>query len=169
MAQLSPVFGMVADDFTDDGNLDVALCGNDFGNEVGNGRYDAMNGLVLEGDGKGNFKPLAISGSGLYIPGNAKAMIKLKGADNNYLIAVSENRGPLRIFKSKKMPQKIVELKEDDKEIFITLKNGQTRKEELYHGNSFLSQSSRFFCISSHYKKIIVENSKKIKRTVVAD
>ena len=73
MAQLSPIYGMVADDFNHDGNLDVAMACNDFGTEVGNGRYDALNGLLLLGDGKGNFIPQTILQSGLFLPGDAKA------------------------------------------------------------------------------------------------
>ncbi|MEJ7588233.1 MAG: VCBS repeat-containing protein [Ferruginibacter sp.] len=52
MAQLAPLYGMTTDDFNQDGNLDVAVNGNDFGTEVSNGRYDALNGLVMLGDGK---------------------------------------------------------------------------------------------------------------------
>jgi hypothetical protein len=57
-AQVSVVNGMIADDFDGDGNLDVLINGNDFGTEVSVGRYDALNGLLLKGDGKGNFQPL---------------------------------------------------------------------------------------------------------------
>ncbi|MBU3745555.1 MAG: VCBS repeat-containing protein, partial [Sediminibacterium sp.] len=45
-AQYSTVNGMVVDDFNGDGNLDIAINGNDYGTEVAVGRYDAMNGLV---------------------------------------------------------------------------------------------------------------------------
>jgi hypothetical protein len=55
LAQMAPIMGIVTDDFNNDGNLDILFSGNDFGNEVTDGRYDAMNGLVLSGDGKGNF------------------------------------------------------------------------------------------------------------------
>ena len=167
MAQLSPLFGMVADDFNNDGNLDVALCGNDFGNEVTNGRYDAFDGLVMTGDGKGNFIPKPILKSGIYIPGDAKALIKLTGVGNTYLLAASENRGPLRVFKSKHVSQNLIPLNTDDNSVLITLKNGQTRKEELYYGNSFLSQSSRFLCINNNIKSAVVLNVKGIKRNLV--
>ena len=56
MAQMAPLNGMQTGDFNGDGNLDIAICGNDYGNEITAGRYDAMNGLVLLGDGAGNFK-----------------------------------------------------------------------------------------------------------------
>ena len=82
MAQLAPVYGIVTDDFNGDGNLDVALCGNDFGTEVTNGRYDAMNGLVFSGDGSGNFIAQTILQSGIFIPGDARAFIKLKATDD---------------------------------------------------------------------------------------
>ncbi|MEP7277445.1 MAG: hypothetical protein ABI813_02275 [Bacteroidota bacterium] len=46
---------MIADDFNDDGSLDIVVYGNDYGNEVTNGRYDAFNALLMESDGNGNF------------------------------------------------------------------------------------------------------------------
>ncbi len=98
-AQFAPIFEMIADDFDGDGNPDLALSGNDFGNEVTNGRYDAFNGLVLKGDGAGHFISMPIAKSGLFIPGNGKALVKLKGAGDSYLLMSSENRGPLRVFR----------------------------------------------------------------------
>ena len=74
---------MIADDFDGDGNLDVLINGNDYGTEVSIGRYDALNGLLLKGDGKGNFKPLSILQSGIYIPGDGKALVKLQGHQEN--------------------------------------------------------------------------------------
>jgi len=165
-AQLAPLYGMVIDDFNDDGNLDAAICGNDFGTEVTDGRYDAMDGLLLLGDGKGNFKSQTILESGLYIPGDAKALIKLRGANGDYLLAASQNRGPLKIFTTKTPGKKIIPLKPNDKTITITLSNGKTRKEEVYHGSSFLSQSSLFINMNHSVKKIEITNSKGEKRIV---
>ena len=54
-AQISALNGMAVDDFDGDGNLDVLINGNDWGTEVTVGRYDALNGLLLRGDGKGEF------------------------------------------------------------------------------------------------------------------
>ena len=77
MAQLAPLNGMVVDDINHDGNLDVMICGNDFGAEVSNGRDDAMNGLVLLGDGNGTFRSLLFPQSGFFVPGDAKGLAKL--------------------------------------------------------------------------------------------
>ena len=74
MAQLSPVFGMQTADFNNDGNLDIMLAGNDYATEVFNGRLDAGNGMILQGDGNGNFNALPASKTGFFVAGNAKAM-----------------------------------------------------------------------------------------------
>ena len=66
---------MQAEDVDGDGNLDIMMTGNDFGTDVSIGRYDALKGLVLKGDGKGNFKPLSISESGFFTKGNCRGMI----------------------------------------------------------------------------------------------
>jgi hypothetical protein len=145
-AQTSQLDGMVVDDFDGDGNLDVALSGNDFGTEVATGRYDAFNGLILKGDGKGNFKPLTINQSGIYIPGDGKALVKLRGAKGNYLLAASQNKDVLKIFELKRAVH-LVSLQPAD--MFATIKyvNGTTAKQEFYNGTSFLSQSGRFINI----------------------
>ena len=44
---------MAVDDFDGDGNLDGVMNGNDYGTEVtASGSYDALNGLMMKGDGK---------------------------------------------------------------------------------------------------------------------
>jgi len=158
VAQMAPLNGMVVDDFNDDGNPDVAISGNDYGNEVFNGRYDAMNGLVLLGDGNGNFSGQSILKAGLFIPGDAKAMVKLKGPGNVYLLAASQNKGPLKVFSRKNTDQKLIPLQQTDKKVFLTLANGKKRKEELYYGNSFLSQSARFIPVNKSVTAVDIED-----------
>ncbi|MBX2924217.1 MAG: VCBS repeat-containing protein [Chitinophagaceae bacterium] len=96
-AQVAPVHGVVVGDFNDDGLPDLALNGNDFGNEVTNGRYDALNGLLLLGNGRQGFTPMPMAESGLYIPGDGRALIKLQTAAG-YTLAASQNNGPLLLF-----------------------------------------------------------------------
>ena len=78
--------------------MDVLINGNDFGTEPVIGRYDALNGLLLKGDGKGNFTPLSIRKSGIYLPGDGKALVALQGKNGKLLMAGSQNKGPLKIF-----------------------------------------------------------------------
>lgn len=158
-AQISQLNGMVVDDFDGDGNLDIAISGNDFGTEVGTGRYDAFNGLLLKGDGRGNFKPLTIQQSGIYIPGDGKALVKLMGAKGSYLLAASQNRDVLKIFELKR-PVYAVKVEPSDAFATIKYKNGKKTKLEFYNGTSFLSQSGRFFNIDNTMKSIIITDNK---------
>ena len=165
-AQVSVLNGMVADDFDGDGNLDVLLNGNDFGTEVSIGRYDALNGLLLQGDGKGGFNPLSILQSGIYIPGDGKALVKLMNSKGNYMVAASQNKSDLKLFECR---QKIQALKinADDVSAVLYFKNGSTQKEEFYYGNGFLSQSARFCSITPNVLRADITNSKGGRRTVV--
>jgi hypothetical protein len=142
-AQVSALNGMETGDFDDDGNLDVIINGNDYGTDVSIGRYDALNGLMLKGDGKGNFKPLSILQSGIYIPGNGKALVKLRDNNGNILIAASQNRDSLKVFKMN-ATVKTISAKPMDAYALIKYKNGKTTRQEFYYGDSFLSQSGRF-------------------------
>lgn len=165
MAQLAPLNGMVTGDFNHDGNLDVAINGNDYGTDVTNGRYDAMNGLLLLGNGMGGFTPASIMQSGLFVPGNAKALIKLKGAGNTVLLASSQNRGPLQIFKLRQAG-KLIALNPNDRTVKIILRTGKVRKEEIYFGSSFLSQSSQFISLDSSIRRIEITDTKGLKRVI---
>ncbi len=164
-AQVSQLSGMVVDDFDGDGNLDVALSGNDFGTEVMTGRYDAFNGLLLKGDGKGGFKPLSIQQSGIFIPGDGKALAKLRGAKGDYLIAASQNRDAMKIFELKR-PVRTVALQPLDAYAIIRYKNGKTTKQEFYYGTSFLSQSGRFLNIDNTMESVTITDSKGRSRNI---
>jgi len=158
-AQFSVLNGMQVDDYDGDGNLDILMNSNDYGTEVSVGRYDALNGLLLKGNGKGQFAPLSILESGIFIPGNGKALVKIKGAKGQYLMAASQNRGPLKIYAMKK-PTQLLSVQSNDASAIIEYVNGQKRKEEFYYGNSFLSQSARFISYNEKVKMITIIDQK---------
>jgi hypothetical protein len=164
-AQQSELCGITVDDFDGDGNLDVALSGNDYGTEVATGRYDAFNGLVLKGDGKGGFKPLSILQSGLYIPGDGKGLVKLRSAKGNYMLAATQNRDALKLFELNRSV-KTVALQPLDAFAIIKYKNGKMTRQEFYNGSSFLSQSGRFFNIESNMASVTITDSYGHQRTV---
>jgi hypothetical protein len=160
-AQVSALNGMATDDFDGDGNLDLLINGNDFGTEVTIGRYDALNGLLLKGDGAGKFSPLSIQQSGIYIPGNGRALITLRGSKNELLVAASQNKAPLKLF-SLRNPSHIIQISPTDVAAIIKYKNGASEKREFYYGTSFLSQSARFIKISNAVSSVeIVDNKGK--------
>lgn len=158
-AQFSAMNGMVTDDFDGDGNLDVLINGNDFCTDVLVGRYDASNGLMLKGDGHGRFTPQSILESGLFIPGNGKAMVKLRGSNGKYLVAATQNRGPLKIFELREQTGSIA-LRKDEINATLTFKDGTTQKQEFYYGTSFLSQSARFILTGKNLKSVTITNQK---------
>jgi ASPIC and UnbV/FG-GAP-like repeat len=164
-AQLSVINGMVADDFDGDGNLDLVMNGNDYGTEVSVGRYDALNGLFLKGDGNDGFHAKTILQSGIFIPGNGKALVKLKSANGKYLLAASQNRGDLKIFELNKKV-KTINLEPQDVKATIKYKNGKTSTQEFYYGSSFLSQSGRFLLLNDQVIDVEITNGKGITRKV---
>jgi hypothetical protein len=164
-AQISALNGMLVNDFDGDGDPDVLINGNDYGTEPILGRYDALNGLLLKGDGKCNFTPLSIVESGLFIPGNGKALVQLKGRQGAVLVAASQNKGPLKIFKLNKN-EKILSLQPLDESVMIYYKDGKKQKREIGYGASFLSQSSRFITLTNNVRSVEITDNKGNKRKV---
>jgi len=165
-AQLSVINGMVVDDLDGDGQLDVLLSGNDYGVEPVVGRSDALNGLLLKGDGKGGFEALSIDRSGIYLPGDQKALVKLRGAGDRYWVVAGQNRGPLRVFE-RRSPVRCIPLRADDVSALFTYRDGSVRKEECGWGSSFLSQSGRFLAVSGPVVRVEVMDAAGRKRKVL--
>lgn len=157
--QYSCLNGMLAEDFNKDGNLDVLISGNDYGTEVSVGRYDACNGVVLKGDGKGGFNPMSILESGWFLPGNGKALVKFKNGSNQTFIAASQNRGPLKVFKVKKKTNTLP-VEPADVSAVIYYKNGNSQKREMNYGASFLSQSGRFLNVDETMSAVEIKDNK---------
>jgi ASPIC and UnbV/FG-GAP-like repeat len=145
-AQMSALNGMIVDDLDADGYLDIVCNTNDYATEPLAGRYDALNGLVLKGNGNGGFTSLSALQSGVFINGNGKALAKIISADGKYLMLATQNKGALQVYKNKKATKIIRALPADVYAVF-TLKTGKKQKQECYNGASFLSQSSRFFSV----------------------
>ncbi len=164
-AQTAPIFGMIAQDFDQDGNLDVLLTGNDYGAEVSVGRYDSFYGLLLKGDGKGGFVSETIAKSGYYINGDAKALVRVSDNKGKMRTITSQNKGELRFFDFKNNVQTVA-LKPTETSATLTLKNGKTRRVEMGYGSSFLSQSGHHLAISSDVVKVEIIDFKGSKRVV---
>lgn len=158
-AQVSCLNGMLAEDFNGDGNLDLLITQNDYSTEVSVGRYDAGNGLLLLGDGKGGFLPASILKAGWFIPGNGKALVKLRNPAGKTILAASQNKGNLKVFEWK-AKQKSIALKPLDISAVITYKNGKKQKREINYGASFLSQSARFLNIGEDVLSVQIKDSK---------
>jgi hypothetical protein len=163
--QYSCINGMLAEDIDGDGNLDVLINGNDYGTEVTVGRYDACNGVLLKGDGKGNFSPLTILQSGWFVPGNGKSLVKLRNAFGKTCFVASENKGPLRLYETKRNTTPVL-LQPNDVSILMNYKDGRKQRQESNYGSSFLSQSGRFINVDSTVSSVEIMNNQGKIRTM---
>ena len=97
-AQFAPLCGLTTLDVNEDGNLDIIGVGNFYGTDVVTGRYDASHGVVLLGDGKGHFREMLNSTSGLWVDGNARAVTLVNRVTRKPVVVVSRNNDALQFF-----------------------------------------------------------------------
>jgi hypothetical protein len=83
--------------------------------------------------------------------------------NNNYSVSASQNFGPLKTFRQKETEQ-WASLFPNDRMVVLQLRNGQTRKQELYWGSGFLSQSPGMVSLNASILSAEVTNSKGEKR-----
>jgi hypothetical protein len=99
-AQMSMISSVIAEDFNGDGFKDLILGGNFHPVNIQRGRYDASYGLLLEGDGKGNFKVVPSVRSGISISGEIRSIKKIKVGEKYHYLAVRNNE-PVESFVKK--------------------------------------------------------------------
>ena len=165
--QVAPVNGLVPSDVNGDGNLDVVLVGNDYGNEVFAGRYDALTGLVLLGDGHGSFRVMPSAESGFYVPGDAKALSKIVGYDGGEMFIATQNRDSVLVFRERKASNIHVTPYLMESRAEIIFEDGRKQTVELYYGSGYLSQSSRSILVPAGTKEIILYDFKGNSRKVI--
>jgi hypothetical protein len=99
--QFSKVNGIIAHDFNGDGIKDILVSGNFFPYRVQLGRNDAGSGLLLIGDGQGNFSPRLARETGFFADGDVRSMVTLKSKEGA-MIVCGVNNDSLKLFKINK-------------------------------------------------------------------
>lgn len=150
--QFSPANGMIVEDFDSDGFQDILVMGNNFGNETSVGRYDASNGVYLKGTGDGNFK--VVKNNGFYVPSDAKALVTISNNKGEISLLASQNRGPLKMFKTPLVKQTAV-LNASARSYTYDFKGKKTKK-EIYYGSGYLGQSARYIVLPKSAKSLII-------------
>jgi len=92
-AQRAPGFGLVATDFDADGHTDLLLAQNFFATQVEIPRLDAGRGLLLKGDGKGQFEAVPGQASGVLVYGEQRGLAVSDLDQDGQLDAVFSQNG----------------------------------------------------------------------------
>jgi hypothetical protein len=97
-AQLSSVNDILINDYNNDGFQDLLIAGNMYGTEVRTPRNDGSIGLLMTGDGTGNFKSVPHTESGFFVPYDVKNMAEIM-IDNARYVIVASNNAAVTVFK----------------------------------------------------------------------
>jgi hypothetical protein len=93
-AQYSPVCTITTLDYDHDGKDDLLLCGNINKARIRFGKYDANYGVLLKGDGKGNYRYISQPQSGFNIRGDVRSVLQL-----NNILLFALDKGKLKAYK----------------------------------------------------------------------
>ncbi len=158
LAQASPSFGSSFLDATGDGHPDIFLAQNFFGPQIETRPMVGGLGLILEGDGTGNFKAVSPAASGIVIPEDAKSVISsdLNG-DGRLDLMVGINDGPVRSFIRTGGPvpyQVVLEGPAGNRSgigarVSIQLSDQSIRTGEIRAGAGYLSQTPALFSFTT--------------------
>jgi hypothetical protein len=168
---MGPIEGIIVEDFDGDGNLDALLAGNSYTTEVTTGRYDAIKGIMLVGDGQGGFTELPLEKSGFLNDLDASGMALTRDAMGNSYVILANNNGPLRMFELKKDARlnKAIKVGPHMVNAEILFKDGRQRKMEFYYGSGYLSQGSRSILLNDAIKEIRLQDVEGRIKTVYHD
>lgn len=157
-AQFAPIYGMQCQDFDGDGRPDILLTGNDFGMETGQGRADALNGLMLLNRGAGRFEPQGFETSGFLVRGDARAVATVT-VGGSPMIVSTQNRKGLQLFRRPVAAGTLLEPQTGESHAMLTLPNGKRMRLEFSSMHTFLSQSSRMVPLPEAIEKIELYNA----------
>ena len=90
-AQVSPIYGIGIEDFNQDGHLDLFLGGNLYDLKPEVGRADGNRGVLLLGDGKGNWEARAPHESGIRLMGEVRDVQVMNLANGKKVLLVARN------------------------------------------------------------------------------
>ena len=94
-AQIAPVYGILAGDFDHDGRSDLLLGGNLAGVQPAFGSMMGSYGLLLRGNGRGEFSAVRAAESGFIVPGQTRDIQRLRTRRGDLYIVTRNNDRPL--------------------------------------------------------------------------
>jgi hypothetical protein len=166
-AQAGPVYGMTTGYYDGDAHRDLLLIGNSYAPEPFTGRYDALHGLLLRGDGAGHFVPVPMPQSGFFVEGDGTALAHLTGADGTRLVLAARNddtTNAVRVNRTRDWPR--VATRATDVSAHLTFEDGTVERVELHHGSGYLSQSSRTLVVPPSVSTVRITNRQGATRKI---
>ncbi len=145
-AQLAPVFGMLCNDYNNDGLLDVLLVGNSEAFETYTGPCDASLGTLLLGDGRGGFEYVPQERSGLYLDFDQKALATVNTGHEN-MIVLTNNDAETQILSGFNAHGDYISMEPMEVTVEIIHGDGNPERLEIGYSGGYLTQSSRGFYI----------------------
>lgn len=98
LAQTSKIMTLLLDDYDGDGIKDVIVGGNFYGSNMYQARYDGSYSLILKSDGRGNFKSIIPTQSGLLLNDEIRDIQQIKLNKLPYYL-IARNNNSLQVFK----------------------------------------------------------------------
>lgn len=94
-AQIAPIYAILPRDVEGHGKMDLLVAGNFDGVQPEIGRMSAGYGLLLRGDGKGDFRPVGVRESGFFVPGQARDIKRVRTRTGDLYVVARNNDRPL--------------------------------------------------------------------------
>jgi enediyne biosynthesis protein E4 len=161
--QFAPVYGMLVADVNQDNKPDLLSVGNSYASDPVTGRYDAAIGTCLLGNGHGGFS-FCSGNTGFMVTGDAKALAEIQLGNGERLVLASQNSDSLKVFKYTAHAGLSLPVQPDDQKALIKYEDGASMLQELYYGNTYLSQSSRVLNLSKEVVSVSAWNYRGVKR-----
>lgn len=153
LAQIAPIYGLVAADFDGDGRADICAVQNSYAPISETGRFDGGLGQVFRGDGHGGFIPVPARESRLIVPGDGKGLACLDVDGDGWPdLIVTRNNSTVLVFRNSGQPGRnsfavTLEGSPANRQaigarIEIVMEYGGQQTAEVSAGGGYLSQSS---------------------------
>lgn len=97
-ANFAPVHAIVVEDFNHDGNLDILIGGNVEQTRIKIGKIDANYGMLMLGNGKGNFTTINQEKAGICIKGCIRSMVPYKDKSGKTQLLIGINNALPQIY-----------------------------------------------------------------------